>query len=134
MSVNIVARIRTLSNIAITLVIAALLFALWLGDGRLWDKWVWILGGVAVAGIVAQCLASLIFRNQIAAAWDEQARHLNRQSYAFGYWLVMATFLTFFALTQLDIMRPDTAFFFMSPALIGPSAYMAVAALRGLTD
>ncbi len=134
MAVNVVARIRTLSNIAIVLVIAAFLFALWLGDGRLSEQWVWILGSVAVAGIVAQLLASLIFRNQIAAAWDEQAQYLNRQSYVFGYWLVMATFLTFFVLIQLGAMRPDAAFFFMGPALIGPSAYMAFAALRGRTD
>lgn len=134
MKVNIVARSRTMANALLVLVIIVALADILVRRENAFDHWVWVLAVAAAIGILAPGLMSLAFRDQVNTAWDEQAQDINRRSYVFGYWIVMAVFLLLFALVQLGQFSASFGFFLIAPALVSPALYWVYAAVRGRTD
>lgn len=123
---------RTIADAALVLVMAAFVASLASGVGPGATSWVWILGVTVGAGIAGQIATSLIWRRGLEAAWDELVQASHAASYVFGYWAVMATFLTIYALVEADVMSAEAAFFWLAPVLgAAPSAWMLLASLRG---
>jgi len=133
MTPNPIATIRLISNLAIVAVTAAfVLLTLAAQVGASGKTGVWIISGVAITAALLQSAAHLMFPQTIEPAWDEEVQHSNRASYLFGYWAVMATFLTLLAGTWAGVVDPAMAFYLLAPVLgAAPCGWMAVAALLG---
>lgn len=130
MSASSVKWVRILSSAALFALLLAFAFALWLGHGRLDPRWVTLLGGVAILGGIIQFMLGRIVRPKAKAVAKPLNGQLEQRSYVVGYGAAVAAFLGLFGLTQLGLLRADTAFFLMGPALVVPSLYRAGAALR----
>ncbi|MEP3347356.1 MAG: hypothetical protein ABJN34_07445 [Litoreibacter sp.] len=123
--------VKIISNIVLVGVLGAFGFALWLGYGRLSPEWVHLLTSVTVVALVLQIGVGLMLRprGSIKSSIAKSLQVAQLPSYAFGYWVTLAAFLSLFALVQLRYISSTTAFFLMGPALIGPTVYSALASM-----
>ncbi len=131
MPTNPLALTRFLANAALVIIMLAFVLAILLNDA-ISPYWVWMIGGVAIGGAIAQFIVSILAPKSIRPAWDEQVVASHRASLQFGYWMALGTFLILFLLTQFGTLDASIAFFAMAPILgAAPSVWMMGAALAG---
>ena len=94
--------------------------------------WIWVLGGFALLGGIAQFIVSILWPDNIKPTWDEQNVAAHKGAYQFGYWVALLAFWVLALLVQLQVITAAVAFLCLAPILIAaPSLWMVTATLMG---
>ena len=122
---NIFALTRFAMNVLIVLMISAFWLTYALTEDVAGGTWAAAIFGVAALCGVAMTIIAVMRPKDAKISNDELAQRTNVNSYAFGYWVTLAAFLSLLALVLTDRLAGETAFFIMgTPLGIAPAAFM----------